>query len=270
MMDLRLFANGTYSLSLATMFVFFFMGYGMLLIVTQYFQNVRGYSTLEAGLLILPFSLGFVVGAPNAGRICGLIGRRSAVITAVVGEAVGLTVIAIGLNHEAWVVGVGMLVVSLCNALAIVPLTGLSMSTVTPDKSGMASGIMGTQRALGSTTGYAVMGSILALWVGANLDDELTSIVSDSAERDEISSLVVDQANPSAFIAEVGPAQPLGVIDATEESEILQVADDVFVTGMQVSLGVAVGILAITLIAVVLRFPADEPVNDAGTDPAGA
>jgi EmrB/QacA subfamily drug resistance transporter len=258
MMDLRLFSDEVYSLSLATLFVFFFMGYGMLLIVTQFFQNVRGYSTLEAGLLILPFSLGFVTMAPNAGRVCARIGRRTAIVVALIGEAVGLGVVAVGLDLDAWVVALGMLLVSWCNVLAIVPLTGLSMSTVTPDKSGMASGIMGTQRALGSTTGYAVMGSILALWLGANLDDELAGVVSDAAEREEIDTLIVDQANPSAFVAEVGPAQPLGVIDATEQSEILQVADDVFVTGMQLSLGVGIGILAVTLIAVVARFPADE------------
>ncbi|MDX2382217.1 MAG: MFS transporter [Acidimicrobiia bacterium] len=261
MMDLELFNDGLYSLSIATMFVFFFMGYGMLLIVTQYFQNVRGYSALEAGLLILPFSLGFVTMAPNAARVSRRIGRRTAIILATVGEAVGLTIVAIGLSYEPWVVGVGMLIVSLCNALAIVPLTALSMSTVTPDKSGMASGIMGTQRALGSTTGYAVMGSILALWVGRSLDNRLTTVVPDAGERDEISTLIVDQANPSAFIAEIGPSQPLGVVDATEESEILQIADDVFITGMQVSLGVGVTILVVTLIALLTRFPADEPAD---------
>lgn len=261
MMDLTLFSNGLYSLSLAALFIFFFMGYGTLLIVTQYFQNVRGFSTLEAGLLILPFAIGFITMSPNARRISERLGRRRALLTALVGGMLGLATVAVGLTLEPWVVGAGMLLTAWSNALAIVPLTGLSMSTVSADRSGMASGIMGTQRALGSTTGYAVMGSVMALWVGAKLDDRLAGIVTNEGERQAIGETIIDQANPNAFVAELGPAQPLGVIDATEQAEIVAVADDTFVTGMQVALGVAIAVMAVMLVVSVLRFPSDEPTT---------
>ena len=59
----------------------------------------------------------------------------------------------------------------------------------------------------------------------------------------------------------------MSVVDATAKSEILQIADDVFITGMQVSLGVGIALLLVTLIAAVLRFPAE---SDIGTESASA
>jgi EmrB/QacA subfamily drug resistance transporter len=258
MMDLGLFVNRVYSMALSTLFVLFFVGYGVLLIVTQFFQNVRGFSAMKAGLLILPFALGMMFMAPLAGRICERIGRRSAILIALGAMVGGLVIIGVGLSVEPWIVSLGLFVAALANSLAVVPLTGLSMSSVTPDKSGMASGIMGTQRAIGSTTGYAVMGSVLAVWVGANLDDELVGTVSDASEREAISNAIVDQANPSAFVAELGPGQPEGVAVPSEQAEILSIADDVFVTGMQASLAVAIGLVVVTLITAKFVLPREQ------------
>ena len=259
MMDLGLFVNRVYSMALSTLFVLFFVGYGVLLIVTQFFQNVRGFSAMKAGLLILPFALGMMFMAPFAGRICERIGRRTAILIALGAMVGGLLILGVGLSVEPWIVSLGLFVVALANSLAVVPLTGLSMSSVTPDKSGMASGIMGTQRAIGSTTGYAVMGSVLAVWVGANLDDELVGTVRDASEREAISSAIVDQANPSAFVAELGPGQPEGVAAPSEQAEILSIADDVFVTGMQVSLAVAIGLVVATAITAKFVLPREQP-----------
>jgi hypothetical protein len=124
----------------------------------------------------------------------------------------------------------------------------------------MASGLMSTQRALGSTTGYALFGSILALWLGARLDDALASTVPDAAQRDAVTEAIVDQANPTAFIAEVGPKSPISVATAADHAQIVDVADDVFVDGMQVALAVGVVVLVVTLIAVWRRFPRDEEI----------
>ncbi len=53
MMDLKLFRDRTYSLAILTIFAVLFAVYGMLLVITQYLQNVRGYSPTEAGLLLI-------------------------------------------------------------------------------------------------------------------------------------------------------------------------------------------------------------------------
>jgi EmrB/QacA subfamily drug resistance transporter len=260
MMDLRLFTNHSYTLALIGLFVIFFNAYGALLIITQYFQNVRDYSAMDAGLLILPFAIGFAVTSPLVGRLIARIGQRPTVLLGLVLTTIGMFAAGIGLQASPWLTSFSMFPVSVGSAMTLVALTGLSMASVAPEKSGMASGLMSTQRALGSTTGYALFGSILALWLGARLDDALASTVPDAAQRDAVTEAIVDQANPTAFIAEVGPKSPISVATAADHAQIVDVADDVFVDGMQVALAVGVVVLVVTLIAVWRRFPRDEEI----------
>jgi hypothetical protein len=44
-------------------------------------------------------------------------------------------------------------------ALCVTPVTTLAMASVPPQRAGVASGIMSAQRAIGSTVGFAVLGS---------------------------------------------------------------------------------------------------------------
>ncbi|GAA1974174.1 MFS transporter [Nocardioides panacihumi] len=69
LLDLRLLANRNLALSLITMFLFASAFFGGLLLVPTYFQQVRGESTLHAGLLVAPQGLGAMMTMPIAGRL---------------------------------------------------------------------------------------------------------------------------------------------------------------------------------------------------------
>ena len=68
MMDLKLFGDHTYSLAIVTIFSVLFSIYGMLLVTTQYMQNVRGYSPTDTGLLLLPFSATMTIVSLSVGH----------------------------------------------------------------------------------------------------------------------------------------------------------------------------------------------------------
>src|SRR5262249_59796132 len=74
MMDLKLFRDRTYSLSLITIFAVLFTNYGGLLVITQYLQNVRGFSPTDAGWLLFPFSASMMIGSLTAGKLVGAAG----------------------------------------------------------------------------------------------------------------------------------------------------------------------------------------------------
>jgi EmrB/QacA subfamily drug resistance transporter len=69
LLDLRLFKNRNLTVSVITMFLFAAAFFGGLLLVPTYFQQVRGESTLAAGLLVAPQGLGAMVTMPIAGRL---------------------------------------------------------------------------------------------------------------------------------------------------------------------------------------------------------
>src|SRR6195952_202438 len=67
LLDLRLFKNRNLTISIITMFLFAAAFFGGLLLVPTYFQEVRGESTLHAGLLVAPQGIGAMITMPIAG-----------------------------------------------------------------------------------------------------------------------------------------------------------------------------------------------------------
>jgi EmrB/QacA subfamily drug resistance transporter len=69
LLDLRLFRNRNLAVSVIMMFMFAAAFFGGLLLVPTYFQQIRGESTLDAGLLVAPQGIGAMVTMPIAGRL---------------------------------------------------------------------------------------------------------------------------------------------------------------------------------------------------------
>ena len=69
LLDLRLFQNRNLTVATITMFLFAVAFFGGLLLVPTYFQQVRGESTLNAGLLVAPQGIGAMLTMPIAGTL---------------------------------------------------------------------------------------------------------------------------------------------------------------------------------------------------------
>ena len=76
MMDVRVFNDRVYTTAIVTLFTVLFSVYGLLLVVTQYFQNVRDYSPEKAGVVLLAFTLPMIVLSPLAGAMAARDGGR--------------------------------------------------------------------------------------------------------------------------------------------------------------------------------------------------
>jgi predicted MFS family arabinose efflux permease len=104
MMDLKLFRDRTYSLAIITIFAVLFGTYGMLLVITQYLQNVRGFSPTDAGLLLLPFSASMMIVSLTAGKLVGVVGSRRLILLGLALQIVGYAVLIAGLQASTVVV----------------------------------------------------------------------------------------------------------------------------------------------------------------------
>ena len=76
MLDLALFRNPRFSASSAAISLAFFALFGMIFFLTQYLQEVRGYSALDAGLRTLPVAAGLVIGGPLSAKLTERLGIR--------------------------------------------------------------------------------------------------------------------------------------------------------------------------------------------------
>jgi len=255
MMDLSLFRNREYALAIGTIFVAFFAIYGMLLLMSQYLQNVQDYSAVRTGLMILPMSIVIMFMSPRVGRLVGHFGPRPLILLGLCGMIVGLLIFVASGQGGGPLVLVGFAVCGFGAALCITPITTLAMTSVPHQRAGMASGIMSAQRAIGSSVGYAVLGSMLAAWLATTLDADLAPVVPNPAERQTVAAAIVSSANPRAHVAEIVPRGRPVHPDPVMRARITAAADQDFVQGIRAGLLLAVALLFIALLLGWRGFP---------------
>jgi len=92
LLDIRLFANPTFSIGIMAYVLVTFALYGGLFVVPIYLQNLRGQTAYEAGLILLPQALGSMVAVVVGGRLVDRIGVKTVVVP-------GLLILAFALWH---------------------------------------------------------------------------------------------------------------------------------------------------------------------------
>jgi EmrB/QacA subfamily drug resistance transporter len=164
MLPMRFFARPQFALgNVASMFMFFGM-FGSIFLLAQFFQTVQGYSALESGLRILPWTLAPMFIAPVAGALSDRIPPKLILGTGLSLQAAALAWIASvstpttpygELVLPFILAGVGM-------ALFFAPMANVVLSAVRPQEEGQASGANNAIRELGGVLGVAVLASVFS------------------------------------------------------------------------------------------------------------
>ncbi|WP_028652327.1 DHA2 family efflux MFS transporter permease subunit [Nocardioides halotolerans] len=162
LLDLRLFKNRNLTVSVITMFMFAAAFFGGLLLVPTYFQQIRGESTLHAGLLVAPQGLGAMLTMPIAGRLVDKmpVGRIAPVgIALIVVGMFGLTQID---EHTSYAVLIPMLVVmGMGMGSTMMPLFTSALKTLTAHEVARGSTLVNITQQISSSVGVATMSVLL-------------------------------------------------------------------------------------------------------------
>ncbi len=127
--------------------------------LSQYLQDVQGYSPLRAGFAFLPMPLAIITGTQISSRLVERVGPRVLLAIGPLISAVGLLLLSrlnptssyalhIGLPGAITTFGIGM---------AFVPVTLAATTGVNPRDAGLASGLINTARQVGGSLGLALM-----------------------------------------------------------------------------------------------------------------
>lgn len=231
LVDLSLFRSRTFTWSTVLLTVTAFGMMGLMFVLPQYFQSVRGASAFESGLRLLPVILGLAVGARVGDRLVTRLGGR---VVAPVGLGLIIVAGALGAQTTAasswWFVhswetlaGVGM-------GLALPVLVALGTSELPESRTGTGSAVLQTARQAGGTLGVAILGSVLAagyrsgLEVGA-LPGSLVRVARDSVQG------------------------AIAVADAVHLPALADSAKAAFVSGMSLTLVVTSLVLVLPVVA---------------------
>jgi EmrB/QacA subfamily drug resistance transporter len=168
MLPLRFFRNRTFTAANVASLLMFFGMFGSIFLLAQFFQTVQGYSPLDAGLRILPWTAMPIFVAPLAGALSDRIGGRPLMVTGLALQAIGLAWIGfITTPTGAYIHVVAPFVLSgIGMALYFAPVANVVLSSVKPEEEGQASGANNAIRELGGVFGVAVLASVFAHYGG--------------------------------------------------------------------------------------------------------
>ena len=163
MLDIRFFKNPRFTVANAAMTLIFFALFGSMFLVTQYLQNVLGYSALEAGFRMLPMAGLMVVVGPRAPLLVERIGTKLVVTLGLVMSTAGLLGLAfIDASSGYPQVLISMTIMSIGIGLTMGPATESIMGSLPKEKAGVGSAMNDTTREVGGALGVAIIGSVLA------------------------------------------------------------------------------------------------------------
>jgi DHA2 family multidrug resistance protein-like MFS transporter len=161
--DLRVAARPTFWVAACAGLIVFGSLMGAMFIGQQFLQNVLGYSTIDAGLAILPAVFFMVIVAPRSAKLVEARGARFTLLFGYVFVFLGfLTMLLLWKENIAyWKVGLGYAFVGIGVGLAGTPASHSLTGSVPVKRVGMASGTADLQRDLGGAILQSVMGALL-------------------------------------------------------------------------------------------------------------
>ncbi len=102
MLDVRLFANPRFTAASGAIALAFFSLFGLIFLITQYFQLVRGYDALRAGVATLPFAFITAAMSPVAIMLMKRAGSKAIVSSGLVLMTSGFAVAAGSAAHSSY------------------------------------------------------------------------------------------------------------------------------------------------------------------------
>ncbi len=252
MLQLGLFRSRRFSMGVLAASLASFALFGLTFGLTQLLQFVQGYTPLQAGLRLLPVSLGILVGAGNADRVVRRLGSARVIAAGLVVLAVSLASIALWTPDTGyWTIGSTMFVLALGMGSVMAPAVDAIMGGVPEAKAGVGSAMNSVTRMVAGAFGAAIIGSVMYTAYGEKVSDAVAALPPELAEPAE------NSVGAAVQIAASLPAEAGARLAAAAGSAFTDAM------GLAVLIGAAVALVGAP---VVLRFmPAHhEPVEGEG------
>lgn len=246
MLNLRYFLDPRFGVAAGVITLIFFAMFGFFFLMTQYFQLVLGYGTLEAGLKQLPFAAVMVICAPQSPKLAAKFGVNRVVAGGLLGVAVAMLGFTMVGTNTAYVELLPVMVImSAGMSLTIPSMTGSIMSAVPMGKAGVGSAMNDTTRELGGALGVAVLGSLVASRYGTRLGPSIRSL----------SASLRGKAEESL----AGALQAAGQIGGPSGQRVADGARTAYVSGMHLAALVAACVAVLASVLVYHRLPSTNP-----------
>ncbi len=217
--DVTLFRNRGYAVSLSAVSLSFFALSGITFTLPFYLQILRGYSTLQAGLMFLPFAVGQLIAAPRSAAMVKRFGYRVVMTTGLVMVAISALALAqLEIDTNLWFLIGFFFLFGLGMGNVMAPGSTVMQNVLPLARAGAGSAVQNTVRQVAGALGVAIIGTVVATQYAKNL----TSAA--EASPVPVDPRLVEGASESIVAAN-------GILDQASQQGMPQQAIDMFRSG---------------------------------------
>ncbi len=259
MLPLRFFRNPTFAAANVVAASVFFALFGTTFFLALYLQNVRGYSPLETGIRLIPFTAAILLISPMAGKMSGKHGSRWFLTTGCLYAAGGMALLLRVQPASSYtdIILPALVVLGAGMALTLAPMTTAVMGAADPPYAGVASATTNTARELGGVLGIALLGALVTSTFRDRLLENLTGAgIASPAVRS-----IVDRASGNAAAAggtldAIRQQVPAGTPDAVVD-QVVTAARNSFVDAISAGMLLGVGFLLLAALVAAIFVRSD-------------
>jgi MFS transporter, DHA2 family, methylenomycin A resistance protein len=163
MLPLALFRRGLSAVSALDGLLVNVAFYGLIFVLSLYFQDVNGRSAFATGLAFVPMMGAVLPANLLAPRLAERLGAPAVIAGGAIIAAAGcLGLLGLAAETRYWTIIVQLLAMGGGLGLLVPPLTASLLGSVEKSRSGIAAGVLNATRQTGSVLGVAVFGAVIS------------------------------------------------------------------------------------------------------------
>jgi DHA2 family multidrug resistance protein len=181
--DLKVFANRNFLIGSAVSVVAGFGLYGSIYLLPLFLGGVRGFSTLQIGEVMMVTGIAMFFSAPIMGKLQDKLDLR-----VMLGLGIALTAFGMWENAKLtadsgfWELALPQVLRGVGMMMCMIPMTGLALGTLPPERVQNASGLFNLTRNLGGAIGLAIINSLIASGQAMHRTELATAVSSGHAD----------------------------------------------------------------------------------------
>jgi len=247
LVSMKLFKNKQFTSGATTTAIMSISMTGLIFALPVFLQGVRGLDALHTGYVMLPLSAGLLIMAPLGGFLSGKFIPKYIVFTGLILNILGLSLLRYTLSVTATSADfiLPLLVIGSGMGLCFSQLTNMSLSAVSVEEVGEASGVNNTLRQVGSSLGAAIVGTVLLTTLVSSLKTNIAaSPVLPTESRNQIALEVSQQSSAVEFGEQI---QSRATLTDEQHAEIKAIANQSTVTANRATLIYTIGFMMLAL-----------------------
>lgn len=221
---------------------------GLTFSVPVYLQAVLKLNPIQTGIAMIPMTAVILIAAPFSAWLSKYVSPKHIIQLGIILDAVGFIVLRQSLHVGAsqWAMAPGFALFGLGLGFMFAQASNLTLSAVSVEQSGEASGVTNTIRSLGQTLGSAILGAILLSVLATNIT---AGIQSSTVIPNALKPGITQAASTQASNLEFGEGVNFGSqIPQTVTNEVTAISYQATVDGNKTALGYGIIIILIGLL----------------------